>query len=275
MTGAPNFLNKNIGWFALAGSGIAIFLTFPRAVENFEPLETTRMQKEFEVLTDKESGNIYGWIAGKDGEQRFVKMDENSENKVRKEREKAKEEEEKKEALARGEEPEIIFVQVPSNNKKDIRSQEIFEKNTTYKDYKVNAKVKYRLREKSMLYRLAISLTPYRDSETNTSCVEEYQSKKMEGLLKGKDNQVRFRFVDADDFWLKDSIIPLNESRANNYQTTVIDSYHKDDCGNLSKLVFHGRMSEIRMPDYRWVEDGKLLFGGVTIVEPPKEVSSE
>ena len=94
-------------------------------------------------------------------------------------------------------------------------------------------------------------------------------------LVTEKQNQVRFRFVDTDDFWLKDSVIPLNEASANNYQTTVIDSYHKDDCGNLNKLVFHGRMDDIKMPDYRWVEDGKLLFGEITILEPPKEPSEE
>ena len=49
------------------------------------------LSEQFDVLTDKETGNIYGWIEGKDGERRFVKMDKNSENAIRKEREEAEE----------------------------------------------------------------------------------------------------------------------------------------------------------------------------------------
>ena len=89
--------------------------------------------------------------------------------------------------------------------------------------------------------------------------------------MKEKDNKVRFRFVDADDFWLRDNLMPLNESKANNYKTTVVDSYHKDSCGFVNKLVFHGRLDKFTLPDYSWVEDGKLIFTGVKIVEAMPE----
>ena len=286
MTNFPNFPRNLIPWVALGGSGLAIFLSIPKAAENFKPVDNNRMESVFEILTDKKTGDIYGWIEGKDGEMRFVKMDENSENKVRNEREKAKREREKakkkEQALADGYLEEINEVlMTPSSNRKDIRSEQIFEKNTTFKDYKVNAKIKYRLRERSMLYRVAISLKDPTDNITNPTCKSkdsiktildpELRGDRMLSLIKGKDNKIRFRFVDADDFWLKDTVIPLDSKKANNLKTTVIDAYHKDECGNLNKLVFHGQMNGYTLPDYNWVEDGKLLFSGVKVIEPETE----
>jgi len=62
---------------------------------------------------------------------------------------------------------------------------------------------------------------------------------------------------------LKDATIPLWKGAANNLKTTVIDSYEKDECGRINTLVFHGRLRGFTMPDYSWVEDGKLLFDDV------------
>ena len=290
MTNFPNFPRNLIPWVALGGSGLAIFLSIPKAAENFKPVDNNRMESVFEILTDKKTGDIYGWIEGKGGEMRFVKMDENSENKVRNEREKAKSEREKakkkEQALADGYIEEINErLTTPSSNRKDIRSEQIFEKNTTFKDYKVNAKIKYRLRERSMLYRVAISLKDPTDNITNTICESKDSIKtildpklrgdRMLSLIKGKDNKIRFRFVDADDFWLKDTVIPLDSKKANNLKTTVIDAYHKDECGNLNKLVFHGQMIDYSLPDYNWVEDGKLLFSGVKVIEPETETNED
>ncbi|WP_269613727.1 hypothetical protein [Prochlorococcus marinus] len=287
MTNFSNFPRNIIPWVALGGSGLAIFLSIPKAAENFKPIDNKRIENitDFEILSDKKTGDIYGWIEGKEGEMRFVKMDENSENKVRSEREKSKEkariEEAKRQAALEKERSLAEGLLTPSINKEDIRSEQIFEKNTTFKDYKVNAKIKYRLRERSMLYRIAISLKDISDNVTNPMCesiesIDSNLSAKLRGermlsLIKGKDNQIRFRFVDADDFWLKDTVIPLDSKKANNLKTTVIDAYHKDECGNLNKLVFHGQMSDYSLPDYSWVEDGKLLFSGVKVIEPEEE----
>ena len=80
-------LDKNLmSWAALAIGGFAVFTSLPKATDNFKPAarQATRMSEQFDVLTDKETGNIYGWIERKDGERRFVKMDKNSENAIRK-----------------------------------------------------------------------------------------------------------------------------------------------------------------------------------------------
>ncbi len=250
-------------WAAVAVGGLAIATSLPKAADNLKPTakQNTRMAEQMNVLTDKKTGNIYGWIDGKNGEKRFVKMDKNSENKVRKEREDAK----KLAKAPKRKEPTVIYV---SKKENDVRSEKIFSRDSTYKQFAVNARIKYRLREQKMLYRLAISLAPSEDSQ----CLTKIQEGTLLNLTKERDNKVRFRFVDADDFWLRDNLMPLNEGAANNYKTTVIDSYHKDSCGFVNKLVFHGRLDKFSLPDYSWVEDGKLLFSGVKIVEGKPEI---
>ena len=268
-------LDKNLmQWAALAIGGFAIFTSLPKAADNLKPSaqQATRMSEQFDVLTDKETGNIYGWIEGKDGERRFVKMDKNSENAIRKEREDALE----KERRSKEEESAPAQLVYVSQKKDDVRSERIFTRNSDFENFKVNARIKYRLREKKMLYRLAISLPalkndPITGEPNQKNCLTSDQESTLLSLKQQKENKVRFRFVDADSFWLRDSLIPLGEAKANNYKTTVIDSYNKDNCGKINKLVFHGRLSEFTLPDYSWVEDGKLLFDGVQIVVPSKE----
>ena len=268
-------LDKNLlQWAALAVGGFAIFTSLPKAADNLKPAaqQATRMSEQFDVLTDKETGNIYGWIEGKDGERRFVKMDKNSENAIRKEREDALE----KERRSKEEESAPAQLVYVSQKKDDVRSERIFTRNSDFENFKVNARIKYRLREKKMLYRLAISLPalktdPITGESNQKNCLTSDQESTLLSLKQQKENKVRFRFVDADSFWLRDSLIPLGEAKANNYKTTVIDSYNKDNCGKINKLVFHGRLSEFTLPDYSWVEDGKLLFDGVQIVIPSKD----
>ena len=69
----------------LFGAIIAL-ISLPKVTENLKPLKNQRMQEGFGLYTDKETGKIYGFIDGAGGEKRFVQMDKNSENKVRKER---------------------------------------------------------------------------------------------------------------------------------------------------------------------------------------------
>ena len=87
-------------------------------------------------------------------------------------------------------------------------------------------------------------------------------------MVTEKDNEVRLRFKDSDDFWLRDFLIPLGQKKAQDFKTTAIDAYYKDDCGNTNQFVFHGRLNNFNPPDYTWVEDGKLLFSGVKITKP-------
>ena len=277
----------NKWWYLLGGSFAVAFLAIvvsgPKVAENLRPLKNDRMQEGFEVYTDKDTGKIYGYIAGAGGEMRFVQMDKNSENKVRKERIEAEEKAAKQAAkLARQQAEaagEYIAPSLPvavSKSKLDVRSGEIFSKDGEFEGFLVNSRVKWRTRERKMLYRLSItspSTIITNDSEV-PNCITSERESELISLVTGKENEVRLRFKDSDDFWLRDFLIPLNQKKAQDFKTTAIDAYYKDDCGNTNQFVFHGRFDNFSPPDYTWVEDGKLLFSGVQITKPESTTSN-
>ncbi len=277
---------------SIFGTIIAL-ISLPQVTENLKPLKNQRMQEGFGLYTDKETGKIYGFITGAGGEQRFVQMNKNSENKVRKERieaeKKAAKEAEKRakeaseaaaswyedieEKLEETERQYIPPTPAVSKNKLDIRSGEIFSKDGEFEGFLVNSRVKWRTRERKMLYRLSITAPPtiFSDNSSEQSCISADREAELISLVTEQDNEVRLRFKDSDDFWLRDFLIPLGQKKAQDFKTTAIDAYYKDDCGNTNQFVFHGRLDNFNPPDYTWVEDGKLLFSGVKITKPDIE----
>ena len=265
-------------WYIFGGSFAIVFLAMvisgPKVAENLRPLKNDRMQEGFGVYTDKDSGKIYGFIEGAGGEKRFVQMEKNSENKVRKERleaeakaAKAAAKKARELAEAAGEYIAPIRPVAVSKSKLDVRSGEIFSKDAEFEGFLVNSRVKWRTRERKMLYRLSITApsTIYTDDSKEPNCISTDKESELISLVTGKDNEVRLRFKDSDDFWLRDFLIPLSQKKAQNFKTTAIDAFYKDDCGNTNQFVFHGRLDNFSPPDYTWVDDGKLLFSGVQI----------
>ena len=265
-------------WVIFGGSFAVVFLAMvisgPKVAENLRPLKNDRMQEGFGVYTDKDSGKIYGFIEGAGGEKRFVQMEKNSENKVRKERleaeakaAKAAAKKARELAEAAGEYIAPIKPVAVSKSKLDVRSGEIFSKDAEFEGFLVNSRVKWRTRERKMLYRLSITApsTIYTNDSKEPNCISSDKESELISLVTGKDNEVRLRFKDSDDFWLRDFLIPLSQKKAQNFKTTAIDAFYKDDCGNTNQFVFHGRLDNFSPPDYTWVDDGKLLFSGVQI----------
>ena len=270
-------------WYIFGGSFAVVFLAMvisgPKVAENLRPLKNDRMQEGFGVYTDKDSGKIYGFIEGAGGEKRFVQMAKNSENKVRKERLEAEAKAAKAAAKIARElaeaAGEYIAPVAVSKSKLDVRSGEIFSKDAEFEGFLVNSRVKWRTRERKMLYRLSITApsTIYTDDSKEPNCISTDKESELISLVTGKDNEVRLRFKDSDDFWLRDFLIPLSQKKAQNFKTTAIDAFYKDDCGNTNQFVFHGRLDNFSPPDYTWVDDGKLLFSGVQISKPDKDTS--
>ena len=273
-------------WYIFGGSFAVVFLAMvisgPKVAENLRPLKNDRMQEGFGVYTDKDSGKIYGFIEGAGGEKRFVQMEKNSENKVRKERLEAEAKAAKAAAKiarelaeAAGEYIAPIRPVAVSKSKLDVRSGEIFSKDAEFEGFLVNSRVKWRTRERKMLYRLSITApsTIYTDDSKEPNCISSDKESELISLVTGKDNEVRLRFKDSDDFWLRDFLIPLSQKKAQNFKTTAIDAFYKDDCGNTNQFVFHGRLDNFSPPDYTWVDDGKLLFSGVQISKPDTNTS--
>ena len=273
-------------WYIFGGSFAVVFLAMvisgPKVAENLRPLKNDRMQEGFGVYTDKDSGKIYGFIEGAGGEKRFVQMEKNSENKVRKERleaeakaAKAAAKKARELAEAAGEYIAPIRPVAVSKSKLDVRSGEIFSKDAEFEGFLVNSRVKWRTRERKMLYRLSITApsTVYAGDSKEPNCISTDKESELISLVTGKDNEVRLRFKDSDDFWLRDFLIPLSQKKAQNFKTTAIDAFYKDDCGNTNQFVFHGRLDNFSPPDYTWVDDGKLLFSGVQISKPDTNTS--
>ena len=273
-------------WYIFGGSFAVVFLAMvisgPKVAENLRPLKNDRMQEGFGVYTDKDSGKIYGFIEGAGGEKRFVQMEKNSENKVRKERleaeakaAKAAAKKARELAEAAGEYVAPIRPVAVSKSKLDVRSGEIFSKDAEFEGFLVNSRVKWRTRERKMLYRLSITApsTIYTNDSKEPNCISSDKESELISLVTGKDNEVRLRFKDSDDFWLRDFLIPLSQKKAQNFKTTAIDAFYKDDCGNTNQFVFHGRLDNFSPPDYTWVDDGKLLFSGVQISKPDTNTS--
>ena len=80
------------------------------------------------AIANKKNGKVYGWIVGKGDELRFVKMDMNSENKVRKEREEPEFEEKDNKS------PNVLYI---SEKDSDVRSERIFSRDSKYKRFNI------------------------------------------------------------------------------------------------------------------------------------------
>ena len=125
---------------------------------------------------------------------------------------------------------------------------------------------------KCNVYRLAIKAPVKTINREIFDCrFSSQKEKELENLVKNRDNSVRLRFKDADDFWIKDFLIPLGGDVAENFVTTAIDGYYRDDCDKKNKFVFHGRIKDLDLPGFSWVDDGKLLFKGVKLTKPDDE----
>jgi len=254
--------------FGIVGMGVgASFFGLADGFQKLKPLEG-RFNEIYGVLTDSRTGDIFYSITGSNGEQRLVKFDNISETKVRKELNEKKallDENDKLRAQLRNAQSSRVV----AKNNNDVRSGKIFEKNTLITknttnernkivktDYNINTRIKYRAKERSMLYRVAISTEPKKGK-----CLSFSEEKALKNTFNSPSNKITLRFADSDKFWLQDSVIPLSiKSGSNNRSSTIIDSEKPEGCSSVNTVVFHGRFFDFSFPDYTWVEDGKLVF---------------
>ena len=246
----PPVTRNILGWSAVGVGIIASLTVIPNSVFNFKPIQRFEDKMGGDVLADSKTGDLFTWLDTADGKV-FVKLDKNSESSV---------------SGTTYQEPVIEQAPVkvaPS----DVRSGRIFKVSDTYKSgnttLKVDAQIKYRSREQAMLYR--VSFAPVlTEGQSCPSKAEEAQLKKIYDAA--NKNVLRFRFNDSDKFWVQDLTTPLGSDVANNKTTSVIDS-NKGDCKTLKEIIFHGRAKNFYLPSFNWVDNGKLLFGGVKLAK--------
>jgi hypothetical protein len=204
------------------------------------------------VIGDSMNGEMFGWIDTQDG-RRFVKFDKTSESQARK-------------ASAPEPEVKVIYKDRNSAPANDVRSGRIFQRNDKFEKgettFAVNTKIKYREKENRMLYRIAISALPLIDKNNRPAkCLTKKQESTLMSIYTTPKSNAKLRFQDSDQFWIKDMMVPLNPPAASNAKTSIID-VNKDSCGNKSEVVFHNR-ANLTLPDFEWIEEGKLLFSGI------------
>ena len=242
-------MNKFVPWAAAGAGIIALLATIPRSTQGLKPI--ARFEDKFNVLADNQTGDIYAWI-DVNGVNRFVRLDKPSESAVRK-----------------NSVPKQENKETPSTV--DVRSGNIFEKQGSLKvagnTYNINTRIKYRAKEESMLYRVAVSVNPQIDPATKkpAQCVSVQQANSLKSVFENDGSSMDVRFEDADKFWVKDVTIPLFVKAANNKDAgNVIDGI-EDSCGRVKELIFHGVARNLSFPEYTWVDNGKLLLKGVKI----------
>ena len=244
-------VTKNIvGWSAI-GAGIVAGLTvIPKSIFNFKPIQRFEEKTGMQILADSKTGDLFAWLNTPDGRV-FAKLDKTSESAITGK-------------VYEEETPDSPPVTVKSN---DVRSGKIFKVEDTYKsgntNFDVQAQIKYRARENKMLYRVSFAPVLGKDQKCPTKADGDQLKKIYDAANK---NELRFRFNDSDKFWVQDLITPLGADIANNKKTTVIDSF-KEGCAQPKELIFHGRASNFNLPDFNWVDNGKLLFSGVKLAK--------
>jgi hypothetical protein len=246
----PPQLAKYSGAAIFGASIFTVLIALPSVMFNFKPVG--RFEAKENVLADNKTGEMYSWVDFGDGQVRFVKLDRHPEGEVRK-----------------GLSPRQEQGTSDEASSTDVRSGRIFEKQGAISvgdtKYLVDTKVKYRGREDSMLYRVAISATPPVDATTGKpgKCVTARQSTALKSIYASEGSNMTIRFEDSDRFWVKDVIVPLFAGASNNGFSTIVDG-SVDSCGLMSQVVFHGR-ADLSLPDYTWVDNGKLILGSVKI----------
>ncbi len=253
--------------FGIVGIGVgASFFGLADGAQKLKPNEG-RFNEIYGVLTDSRTGNIFYTVTDANGQQRLVKFDNVSDSKVRNEENEKRELQDEigklKKQLRNAQSSQVV-----ANNENDVRSGKIFEKNTLIvksstneqnkpvkTNYNINTRIKYRAKERRMLYRVAISTEPQKGK-----CLTFAEEKALKNTYENRQNTITLRFADSDKFWLQDAVIPLSAPGSNNRYSTIIDGEKPDGCSTVNTLIFHGIFDDFSFPDYTWVEDGKLVY---------------
>ena len=254
--------------FGIVGMGVgASFFGLADGAQKLKPLEG-RFNEIYGVLTDSRTGNIFYTVTDANGDRRLVKFDNVSDSKVRNE-ENEKRELQNEIGKLKGQLRNAQSTGVVANNSNDVRSGRIFEKDTVFEKsatdeqnkviktvYNINTRIKFRAKERRMLYRVAISTDPKKGK-----CLSFAEEKALKNTYENSQNLITLRFADSDKFWLQDSVIPLSKkSGSNNRFSTIIDGEKPEGCSTVNTVIFHGSFLDFKFPDYAWVEDGKLVF---------------
>ena len=264
----------------LAGIGGSILFNMPKSSAQFKPIHT-RFDTIDGVITDSTSGDLFSWMEDLEGEVRLVKLSKNTENDLRDEIEKDEKGKLNRKISDLQASNSSLRASLNSALAKIPETASIFERTNEFNDFLFNTQIKYRNKEKQMLYRIGVSIAPpkfYKEKDgstneysisdrlatSNKECLDDVQRKSLTSLYENPKNRLVLRFADVDDFWLQDSLISLGKNYSNQPgYGYVVDATRAEGCKKFNKLVFHGTLSDFTPDDFSLISDGKLKFSKV------------
>ena len=273
----PNLNNKTVIGVVLlslsAGVGVTLLSNAPEIIAQRKP-ENRRFDIKYDLLIDRKTAELFTWMDTGNGERRLAKLDKTSESTIRNDI--------NKEGILKQKNSQLEYdngqLRATIQNQKRLlpKTERIFQRTNTYKDFIFNSRIKYRDKEKLMLYRVAVTLDPTPSTADNNltidkrlalsknKCLTRPQQDSLKSLYnKESGNVIVMRFTDSDNFWLQDSLIKLGSSN-NTQKGSLVDAIKPEFClGQMNQLVFHGRLKGVTLPDYQHVSDGKLVFSKV------------
>ena len=274
----------------LAGIGGSILFNMPKSSAQFKPIHT-RFDTIDGVITDSTSGDLFSWMEDLDGEVRLVKLSKNTENDLRDEIEKDEKGKLNKKISDLQASNSSLKASLNSALAKIPETASIFERTNEFNDFLFNTQIKYRNKEKQMLYRIGVSIAPpkfYKEKDgstneysisdrlatSNKACLDDVQRKSLTSLYENPKNRLVLRFADVDDFWLQDSLISLGKNYSNQPgYGYVVDATRAEGCKKFNKLVFHGTLSDFTPDNFSLISDGKLKFSKVVYrTVDPKDI---
>jgi len=271
----------------IAGIGGGIFFNMPKSSAQFKPTHE-RFDTIDGVITDSTSGDLFSWMEDLDGEVRLVKLSKNSENDLRDEiekNEKGKLNKKISNLQAKNSDLKSSNSRLQSDLANALaripQSASIFERTNQYNEFLFNTQIKYRNKEKQMLYRVGVTIAPpayskeadgtineipisERLDKSNSKCLDDSERASLKSLFENPKNELVLRFADSDDFWLQDSLVRLGKDYSNQPgYGYVVDATRAKGCKDFNKLVFHGTFSDFTKADYSLISEGKLKFSKV------------
>lgn len=230
-------MNKTTAWIA-AGAGAVFAFTaatqFWKGLKpsaRFENLQTQGGQ----VIGDNQTGRMYTWLQFESGGWRFVELDRNKEEAVRK------------------------GMKSKSAPLEDILSGKKIVKEQTLKinggEFKVTSALRYRKIDEAVVYKVDIAAIPAQGEK----CVSKTQNEQVNNIFTNEGSELTLRLNDEEGFYVVDVKIPLYKKDIDRKGKYFVFDGNRDVCNNLSGLTYDG-VAEIPLKDYEIANNAKLML---------------
>jgi len=230
-------MNKTTAWIA-AGAGAVFAFTaatqFWKGLKpsaRFENLQTQGGQ----VIGDNQTGRMYTWLQFESGGWRFVELDRN-----------------KEEAVRKGMKSKSAPLEDILSGKKIIKEQTL---KVNGSEFKVTSALLYRKVDGVVVYKVDIAAIPAQGQK----CISKKQTEQVQNVFANEGSELALRLNDEEGFYVVDVKIPLYKKDIDRKGKYFVFDGTRDVCNNLSGLTYDG-VAEIPLKDYEIANNAKLML---------------